>query len=141
MNQEYSYGAVIYKKENELFYLIEHMTLGHYSLPKGHIEKGESPEECAIREIKEELGLDVNLDTSFSHTITYSPKPGVIKDVTFYLATVKDGNLVTQKEEVLEAMYLNYEEALKILTYDSDKETLRACNSFLQRKLKYRNLI
>lgn len=134
MKQEYSYGAVVYRnEENGRLYLIEKMTLGHVSLPKGHIEKGETPRECALREIKEETGLEVDLDTTYSHTISYSPKPGVRKDVTFYLAEILSGVVTPQKEEVLEILFLPFEKAYDLLTHDSDKETLKLADSYLER--------
>ena len=44
MKKEYSYGAVVYQfKDGIPLYLIEHMAMGHTSLPKGHIEEGETP--------------------------------------------------------------------------------------------------
>ncbi len=125
MKKEYSYGAVVYKKEKgEIHVLIEHMALGHTSLPKGHIEKGETPYECALREIKEETNLDVNLDTSFSYTITYSPKEDVIKDVTFYLATVKEENLIPQLSEVTSLEWMEIKKAIHAVTFQTDKDTL-----------------
>ena len=53
--KEKSCGAVIYKVENgKVYYLLLKMNYGHTSLCKGHQEEGESDEETAIREIKEE---------------------------------------------------------------------------------------
>ena len=74
MKFEKSCGAVVYKAVSDVtLFLIEHMALGHTSLPKGHMEEGETEEETAVREIKEETNLDVVLDTRFRHTISYSP--------------------------------------------------------------------
>ncbi len=134
MRQEYSYGAVVYRKDGEKrLYLIEKMRLGHVSLPKGHIEKGETPRECAMREILEETGLTVDLDSTYGHTISYSPKEGIQKDVTFYLAEVVSGEVHPQEEEVEEILFLPLEEALSLLTYPSDKETLSLADSYLER--------
>jgi len=126
MIKEYSYGAVIYKRiNNELFFLVEYMGLGHVSLPKGHIEKDESVEDCVKREIFEELGIKVDVDYKKSRTITYSPKENVIKDVTFFIATNQVGDIIVDNNEVIKAEYLNYQNALDILTYNSDKETIK----------------
>ncbi len=135
MRQEYSYGAVVYQIcQGRVFYLIEHMTLGHISLPKGHIEKGETPAQCARREIKEETNLEVELDQSFSHTIAYSPRPEVMKKVTFFLAEAKTLDIIAQPEEVSFTQWLPYEEAYLLLTHESDKETLALANLALLKK-------
>ncbi len=132
MKKEYSYGAVVYKKEkDEIYVLIEHMALGHISLPKGHIEEGETPYECALREIKEETNLDVDLDTTFSYTITYSPKEDVSKDVTFYLATVKNEELIPQLSEVTSLEWMEIKKAIKAVTFQTDKDTLLSAYSHL----------
>lgn len=136
MKTERSYGAVVYKlADNKILYLIEHMVLGHISLPKGHIEKGETEEECAIREIKEETGLDVILDTSFRETISYSPAKDVMKDVTFFTALINSDKIFPQKEEVNHIEFLPYEEADKILTYQTDRDVLYKADKYLERKL------
>jgi 8-oxo-dGTP pyrophosphatase MutT (NUDIX family) len=132
MKWERSYGAVCYKKEDgAILFLIEKMGLGHYSLPKGHIEEGETPSSCALREIKEETGLEVELDTSFSSDIVYSPKKGIEKKVTFFLAKIVGGELKAQKEEVDSIYFLDYIKARDILTYSSDKKVLDEANNRL----------
>ncbi len=133
MKKEYSYGAVVYKKEkDEIYVLIEHMALGHISLPKGHIEEGETPYECALREIKEETNLNVDLDTTFSYTITYSPKEGVSKDVTFYLATVKNEELIPQLSEVSSLEWMEIKKAIEAVTFQTDKDTLLSAYNHLK---------
>lgn len=138
MKQEFSYGAVVYclDENGVIHYLIEKMALGHVSIPKGHIEKGETPLQCTLREIKEETNLDVDVDTRFKKTISYSPKPGVLKDVTFFVAKAKTFDIVSQPEEVKEAVWLTYQEAYGLLSYQSDKDTLEAANTYLSEKHK-----
>ncbi len=53
-------GAVAYRTENnQLLFLIVTSSNGqHWVLPKGHIEPGESPQAAAMRELKEETGVD-----------------------------------------------------------------------------------
>ena len=87
MEYEKSSGAVVYKiRYGQVFFLVEHMKLGHISIPKGHIEDDETEEEAAVREIREETNLEVKLDTVFRHDICYSPKEGVNKLVIFFVA-------------------------------------------------------
>ena len=137
MKQEYSYGAVVYRVDHgEIQILLEFMNQGHISLAKGHIEAGETPEGCAKREIKEETDLDCAIDTSFSHTISYSPVKGVKKDVTFFLATPLSNHIKPQIEEVTKIVWVSYYRALDLLTHRSDKEVLRDAIKHIEEKLK-----
>ena len=135
MKQEYSYGAVVYRVMNQsLEILIEYMSQGHVSLPKGHIEKGETPLECAVREIKEETSLDVEVDTSFSHTISYYPVYGVKKDVTFFVAKPISTHIKPQLEEVSRIEWQTPVRALELLSHASDKEVLRDALTYIKEK-------
>lgn len=140
MIKEYSYGAVVCKVVNNMFYtLIEYMTLGHVSIPKGHIEKGETPIECAKREIKEETNLDVEIDTSFSRTITYSPRDGISKDVTFYLSFLKgslEQELIIQPSETIKLEWVTFDEAIEKVTHESDKQVLKDFKTELEKRYK-----
>ena len=61
MLHEKSCGAIVYRKYhgNLEILLIKHVNSGHWSFPKGHVEAGETEVETALREIKEETGIDV----------------------------------------------------------------------------------
>lgn len=140
MKKEKSCGAVTYYvNDSEILYLIEHMAQGHYSLPKGHVEENESEVETAIREIKEETNLDVELDDCFRHVITYSPYPGIIKDVVFFTAKVVSNQVINQISEVEEIIFLSLDSALKILTYETDKEVLMKADTYLKSKHKLKD--
>ena len=134
MKKEKSCGAIIFKKENGIIkYLILHMGLGHHSLCKGHVENNESEEETAYREIKEETSLDVKIDTNFRKIITYSPKEDVIKDVVFFVAEVISNNIPIDNhdDEVISFEWLEINEAIERLTFESDKSALKEANSYI----------
>ena len=61
MTHEKSCGGIVYRKfhGNTEILLIKHVKSGYWSFPKGHVENGETEEETAKREIKEETGLSV----------------------------------------------------------------------------------
>ena len=132
MKQEKSCGAVIFRgHDTERRYLALHSTRGHWTLCKGHVEGNETEHETAVREIMEETGLSVEFIAGFREVITYSPRPGHIKDVVFFLARTGDGTIVCQPEEVAEAAFLPFGEAMARLTHPSDRETLAAADAFL----------
>ena len=133
MKHEKSCGAVVYRyAEGKPLFLIEHMALGHTSIPKGHVENGETEEETATREIREETNLEVELDSRFRHTVSYSPAPGIQKEVVFFIARAVSENLINQECEVSALEWLPYEEALAAMTYDTDRETLSEARRYLE---------
>lgn len=133
MKHEKSCGAVIFQENNtRRQYLILVSTLGHTTLCKGHVEGNETEHETAVREIREETGLTVDFVDGFREVITYSPKPGVTKDVVFFLARLSVGEPVCQLEEVADIRFLPLDEALAALTHDSDRDTLRKAHAFLE---------
>ena len=132
MIKEKSCGAVVYKKEEEtIYFLIEEMKAGHYSIPKGHVENNETEIETALREIKEETNLEVNLDSNFREVVSYSPYEGCIKDVVFFVAESKTFDMKEQLIEVTSLKWLEPVDAINILTFDSDKEVLRKALKYL----------
>ena len=125
MKHEKSCGAVVYKVEDgQLLFLVEHMVKGHISIPKGHVEGNETEEETALREIREETGLEVELDTVFRHETSWSPSEGIMKQVIFFCAKPIGGMLKNQEEEVSLLRWLPYREAIDTVTYDSVREVL-----------------
>lgn len=133
MEKEKSCGAVLFREEGgQRLYLVLHSTLGHWTLCKGHVEGGETEHETAVREICEETGLKVSFLDGFRHVITYSPRPDCTKDVVFFLARAGAGPITCQPEEVAEAAFLPFRDALDRLTHPSDRNTLEAAEGFLR---------
>ena len=129
---EISAGAIIYTYiNNEINYLVIKDFHGNYGFPKGHIENNETQIEAALREIKEEVGLDVSLDDNFIQELNYVMPNGKDKRSIYYLAEYKDQTPVKQLEEVDEILLLPYNEALNILTFDNMKEVLIKAHEYL----------
>lgn len=122
MIYEKSCGAIVIDAEKVL--VVKHKA-GHIGFPKGHVEKGESESETAIREVKEETGLDIEVDTNYRYTTNYSPKEGVSKEVIFFLGKVKGGELKPQYEEVSKVFFLPIDEALDYLNFADIKKIFK----------------
>ena len=76
---EKSCGAVIFYKsrQNTKILLVKNSNGRYWSFPKGHIEDGENEHQTAIREIKEETGLDVVIEKGFREISEYCPCTGI----------------------------------------------------------------
>jgi bis(5'-nucleosidyl)-tetraphosphatase len=135
MPVEHSAGAVIFRKEGRgTLFLLLHYEEGHWGAPKGHIEKGESIEETARREIKEETGLtDIQFLPGFKETIKYffhSAEGRVFKTVTFLLASTATKEIEISYEHT-GFEWLPYPEALERTTYKDEKAVLEKAAAFL----------
>ena len=132
---EKSCGAVIFaERGGERLFLVERMRKGHVSLCKGHVEGDESEHETAAREICEETALeDIEFLDGFRETDKFKPYPGCEKTVVYFLARAKRTETAPQPDEVREIFWLPEDAACAALTYESDREILRAAARFLDR--------
>lgn len=136
MKMEKSCGAIIARQTEtgREILLIRHVNGGHWAFPKGHVEKDETEEQTALREIMEETGLAVTLDTGFRTVVTYSPKPGVMKDVVYFAAEVIGGAAQMQVEEVSDMRWVNLMDTDAYITYENDRGILRDYRAYLESK-------
>ncbi len=134
MLYEKSCGAVVFRKYhgNTELLLIKHTVGGHWAFPKGHVEGAETETETALREIKEETGIDVDLDPSFREVVSYSPKRDVMKDVIYFLGKAKNFDYVPQKEEVAQIKWVEINLAHSLLSYDNDKQLVTKAKPFIR---------
>lgn len=132
MKREKSCGAIIfYLGENKpKILLIKHNQGGHWSFPKGHVEENETEIQTAMREIKEETGIDVSIDTRFREVVTYCPQKDVIKDVVYFFATTTDYEIHEQQEEVCGSKWVELRDASNCVTFKNDKELINKAIEF-----------
>jgi len=128
--REKSCGAIIVSDTGRI--LLIHQQKGHWSFPKGHVESGETEEMTALREVKEEVGLDVELDTGFRMVVTFSPCPGVIKDVVYFLGRPLTTEIKLQKEEVIGYEWVTAEGARNALTFRNDRMLIDKMEEYLK---------
>jgi len=133
MSYEKSCGAVIYRKHhgNTEILMVKHVKSGHWSFPKGHVTDGETEAETALREIKEETGLDVFLDTGFRETVNYVPYRDINKTVVYFIARAKSSRLTPQADEIAETRWAEIDRAASLLTYENDRAVLAKAKAFI----------
>ena len=129
-------AGIILVNENgsEKQFLLLNYPTGHWDFIKGGIEDGESLHQTAIRETKEETGItDIEFIEGFKEEIEYffrAENQNVHKKVIFFLAKTNSKNVILSHEH-LDSVWLNYNDALKKLTYDNAINLLKKSNTFL----------
>lgn len=119
---EKSCGAVIFyrTKQDTKILLVKNNNGRYWSFPKGHIEDGENEQQTAIREIKEETGLDVTIFDGFREVSEYCPFGKIRKRVVFFLARAFTDNVKIQEEEIDSYIWVDLQQARKMCSYDND---------------------
>ena len=150
MPVERSAGAVIFResKRGREYLLLHHQSMdhhrtarpvstGHWSFPKGHVEKGETTTETVRREVKEETGITkLEFIPDFKKTIRYFVNydgQKRLKFVAFFLAKTSEKKIIISFEHQGFA-WLSYEQAIITATYPSDKQVLEAAETFIAKQ-------
>jgi ADP-ribose pyrophosphatase YjhB (NUDIX family) len=97
-----------------------------WSLPKGHIEAGETPEMAAIREVQEETGIQSEISRALGVIDFWFMAGGkrIHKTVHHYLFKETGGNLQAQIEEVDEVGWFPLDEIVSMLAYPDEKKLI-----------------
>lgn len=127
MEIERSCGAVVFTVINDEYrFVIIRSLEGTCGFPKGHMKRYETERQTALREIKEETGLEVRILPKFRSIIEYViPGNGHLKKVVYFLARYSDQQFTAQPEEISSISLMSYEEAMKALQYKSSRDVLR----------------
>lgn len=135
MIYEKSCGFIVYRQNKEtLEYLVVRALNGDRGFPKGHVEAGETELETAIRELKEETHLEVQIVDGFKKEIEYilPNKSNVIKKCVYFLGKHLAGEIMCQESEISDAEFLPFDKALKLLTFEDTRNILEAANRHLK---------
>ncbi len=127
--EHFSAGGVVYKLVDGQIHVVlcgrEQPPL--WGLPKGTPNEGETPERTALREVREETGLEVSLEQELGEIEYWFGKPGarVHKRVKFYLMSPTGGRTEDHDPEFDLVVWYPYEEALKLMTYNTETEIMK----------------
>ena len=97
-----------------------------WSLPKGHIEEGETPEQAALREVQEETGIESVIEKSLGVIDFWFMAGGkrIHKTVHHYLFRESGGLLAAQETEVDEVAWFPLAEIIEKLAYPDEKKLI-----------------
>jgi 8-oxo-dGTP pyrophosphatase MutT (NUDIX family) len=108
-------------------------------LPKGHVERGETVIEAAVREVQEETGVRAAVPQPLgevSYVFSQRQSAGrvattIFKRVHFYLMEYQGGALGDHDDEIAEARWVDLDEALLLLTHDSERKLAASARAIL----------
>jgi 8-oxo-dGTP pyrophosphatase MutT (NUDIX family) len=94
------------------------------ALPKGHPEPGESPVQAALREVREEAGIEARLVEELGDIRYWYMRDGrrISKVVSFFLLRYVSGEVDDHDREVEHARWLTLEDAARDLTYEGERD-------------------
>lgn len=139
-NIEKSAGCIIYKLSeagNPLFLVVRDIDHGNWGFPKGRIDSGETEQEAARRECKEEVGLNVNLKEGFKESIKYyADSARKDKVTTYFLAEAVGGDKVDYSisNEINDHKWLPMYEAIGRVTFVNAALLVEKARNFIYDK-------
>lgn len=138
---EVSAGGVVYRPRDGGGYdvVIIRTHEDRWQLPKGWVEEGESPEQAAVREVREEGGVDGSVvgpidRIEYWYRSKYDPEPvRVHKFVQFFLLTYQAGTTDDHDDEVREARWIEIGEAEQTLSFKDERRVVSMAREALER--------
>ena len=141
MLYEKSCGAVVFRDETaasgeskRYVLMIKQSQASRFSFPKGHVESGESETETAEREVREETAVAIKITESFRQTVSYSPRPGVKKQVVYFVAQTDVKDIKPQEGEIVEVRWVDVERAAQMLGHANDRKVFSMALEHIQSK-------
>lgn len=126
MIREFSAGGIVFNDQGQVL-VVQHSTNKHWGFPKGHVEAGQTVKEAALREVKEEGGIEVEIIEKVGESkyiYTNKAKEKVFKMVTIFLMKYISGDIKDHDWEVSELQWFTPDDAMTRLSFSNDKKLL-----------------
>lgn len=123
---EKSAGAVVFYRGAQVEYLL--LRANHWEFPKGLVAAHEGEQDAAVREVREETGLEITLVPNFRETIQYFYRRreggALVKKQVIYFLGEAQGREYQISWEHQEARWATYEQALELVQYENARDIL-----------------
>jgi 8-oxo-dGTP pyrophosphatase MutT (NUDIX family) len=135
--EQFSAGGVLYRHDigKPKVCLVSKRMGRVWAFPKGRMEVGETPEQTALREVREETGhaaeIVYKLDEINYFFMLKEPRTFYRKTVTFYLMRLVQENVRQRDEEADQVSWLDIGEANRRLTYINEKKLLKKAQGLI----------
>ena len=136
---QFSAGGVAFRKQDGRIdvALISVGADDRWQLPKGLVDKGESTEDAALREVREEAGIDTEIVTRIDKVEYWyfweenGQRIRYHKFVYFYLLRYKAGDVRDHDHEVNDARWVDIDDAIKMLAFDNEKKIMEKAKELI----------
>jgi len=154
MEREYSAGGVVLRPRQQRWWVAVIEPQGRrkpgtparapatvLALPKGNVDKGEKPEETAVREVREETGVEAGLvaklcDIKYIYVRSWGDRQRVFKVVSFFLLRYRSGRIgqitPAMHREVRQALWLPLDEAAQKLSYRGERDVMKLAQEYVK---------
>lgn len=125
MKREFSAGGIVFNKNKVL--LTKHSQNHYWGFPKGLIDPGQTSKEAALREVKEEGGVEAEIVEKVGESKYFYTFEGekIFKIATYFLMKYISGDPKNHDWEMEDAGWFEVSEALKLLSFGRDKQLLK----------------
>jgi len=138
LKHEKSCGAIVFRKTRGEYavLLIKNKYADFWSFPKGHVEEGENEYQTAIREVKEETGIDIKIENGFRVESSYliGKRKSIEKNVVYFTALTTRAFVEPQPDEISAFHWFLEKDFPSNDTFPNDMRIFREALEFIKNR-------
>jgi 8-oxo-dGTP pyrophosphatase MutT (NUDIX family) len=139
---EISAGGIVYRHSNQTIEVLICKDAGYHRwiLPKGLVRKHESYEETALREVREEVGVEARIVQALGEPEKYvytARNMRVFKSVYYFLMEYVSDSPWQRDAEMEEVKWVSLAEAIDLIAYPQTRALLKRCQTLLENGVQY----